>query len=126
MWQEPMPVPRASVADCAVLQRPGFLCWVALAQSNAPVICKRPPIWSDSRAAGAQRLHSISASRFTAGASAFFNLIQCSERPETYREPFRFETIPSLRTTDTPLLQRRNKMLPLSLWPNYGRRRTFG
>jgi hypothetical protein len=31
----------------------------------------------------AQRLHSISASRFTAGASGFFDLTQCSDRPET-------------------------------------------
>src|SRR5262245_47626124 len=39
--------------------------------------------------------HSSSASRFTAGASAFFILSQSGERPERLAEPFRFETMPS-------------------------------
>src|ERR1700730_5450230 len=41
------------------------------------------------------RPHSSSASRFTAGASGFLLLIQSGERPDLYRESFRFETIPS-------------------------------
>jgi hypothetical protein len=41
------------------------------------------------------RPHSSSASRFTAGASGFLLLIQSGERPDLYRESFRFETMPS-------------------------------
>jgi hypothetical protein len=40
-------------------------------------------------------LHSSSASRFTAGAFGFFDLIQCGDRPELYGESRRFDTIPS-------------------------------
>ncbi|MGA6944353.1 MAG: hypothetical protein WBZ27_20510, partial [Pseudolabrys sp.] len=40
-------------------------------------------------------LQSSSASRFTAGASGFLNLSQSGERPDLYRDPRRFETIPS-------------------------------
>jgi hypothetical protein len=36
-----------------------------------------------------------SASRFTAGAAGFLLLIQSGERPDLYRESFRFDTIPS-------------------------------
>jgi hypothetical protein len=43
----------------------------------------------------AQRPYSSSASRFTAGALGFLDLIQCGERLELYRESFRFDTIPS-------------------------------
>src|SRR5215468_6411061 len=39
------------------------------------------------------RSHSSSASRFTAGASGFLLLIQSGERPDLYRESFRFETM---------------------------------
>src|SRR5499433_1601128 len=39
--------------------------------------------------------HSSSASRFTAGAAAFFILSQSGERPERYIESFRFDTMPS-------------------------------
>jgi len=38
---------------------------------------------------------SSSASRFTAGAFAFFILSQSGVRPLTYGEPRRFDTIPS-------------------------------
>jgi hypothetical protein len=40
-------------------------------------------------------LQSSSASRFTAGASGFLNFSQSGERPDLYREPRRFDTIPS-------------------------------
>jgi len=41
---------------------------------------------------------SSSASRFTAGASAFFILSQSGARPERYIECLRFDTMPSLRS----------------------------
>ena len=43
---------------------------------------------------------SSSASRFTAGAFGFLNLSQSGDRPDLYREPSRFETVPS-----SPILQ---------------------
>jgi hypothetical protein len=47
-----------------------------------------------------QRPQCSSASRFTAGAAGFLNLSQSGERPDLYRDPRRFETIPS-----NPILQ---------------------
>src|SRR5262249_32620838 len=44
-----------------------------------------------------RRDQSSSASRFTAGAFAFFILSQSGERPERYIECLRFDTMPSLR-----------------------------
>jgi hypothetical protein len=38
---------------------------------------------------------SSSVSRFTAAQAGFFDLIQCVERPELYRESLRFDTMPS-------------------------------
>jgi hypothetical protein len=38
---------------------------------------------------------SSSASRFTAGACGFFDLIQCRDRRELYGESRRFDTMPS-------------------------------
>ena len=42
-----------------------------------------------------QRLQSSSASRFTAGAAGFFILSQSVVRPDRYRDPSRFDTMPS-------------------------------
>src|SRR6516165_12109087 len=43
------------------------------------------------------RLQSASASRFTAGASGLLLWTQSGERPDLYRESFRFDTMPSWR-----------------------------
>jgi hypothetical protein len=43
-------------------------------------------------------VQSSSACRFTAGAAGFLLLIQCRERPETYGEPSRFDSVPSKRS----------------------------
>jgi hypothetical protein len=44
---------------------------------------------------------SSSASRFTAGASAFFILSQSGDRPERYVESLRFDTMPSMPSLQT-------------------------
>src|SRR5262249_36751566 len=57
------------------------------------------------------------ASRFTAGAAGFLLLIQCRERPDTYGEPSRLDTIPS-----KPSLQAwRKTMSPRSAMCSFNR-----
>ena len=53
------------------------------------------------RAGSCHRIpQSSSPSRFTAGTAGFLNFSQSGERPDRYRDPSRFETIPS-----SPILQ---------------------
>ena len=78
-----------------------------------------PVIWDNPRYGGWFRsylLHdqSSSASRLTAGASGFLLLIQSGERPERYRESFRFDTMPALNDQKPAGLERAEQMRNLA------------
>jgi hypothetical protein len=55
------------------------------------------------------RPQSSSASRFTAGAAGFLLLSQCRERPDVWREPLRFDTMPSSPSLPGPCYSLRRR-----------------
>jgi hypothetical protein len=78
----------------------GERCHIQSSPTQDCVAPRRGQVHDFAQGADRPRPQCSSASRFTAGACGFLNLSQSGERPDRYRDPSRFETIPS-----SPILQ---------------------